>query len=1372
MNFSIRSKLIVFTFCVVLLVGGSISLYFIYQGRQRILSDFEKDARETTTLISTNIADDLYFLNVHALRLRLESARANPDISYIYVTDSEGVMLADGTQENALRDQKLTDGFSREMLRSDKWISGLEGEILKVGGPVLTPDGSRIGHLQVGFSLAEPERIIRATSKSSLYITLICLGIGAILAFILSTNFSRPILSIVQAAKEIGEGRLDTGLRVNRRDELGTLAESINRMAESLQQRRAETKKVQEELQARYKEMEALYEMGQTVLGSPDLKTVLEKMLDQVLSIFHLDIGNIRMFRSDGSMLIGAYKGYQDPENVRMHLMRVHGSSPKTESLVPKVIASKKSLAVEDVPAVEGMSTFKREGVQSAIIVPIFSQEEGLGIIEVGSRTPRKFHLNESHLLEAIGNQMGVAVQKAQLFEEIQQRARQQEALNAIATATSRSLDLKELFEIALNKTVEVTGRERVNIRLKDPLTGRVELTAHRGFSDGEIEELRRRTPHPMSEEVFASGNPLIINDSGENRSRDVLDRTRSVAWVPIKAGARVVGVLGISDNQSKPFSASEVELLEAIGSVIGVAIENARLFGETKRNLEGIRALHEIDKAITSTLDLHDILAVLLEKIELFLPYSTATIRLLNKESSLLEPVACRNLDEAEWKVAAWKPGRGPANAVFESKTPLVIRNCLEDPRVKDHEFFRKHQLVSYLGVPMFAKEEILGVLSFYTREEHEFTAEEVEFLTTLAGQAAIAIHNARLYEETERRRREAEELARVAQSLTETLDMRAVGERIVTSVRELFGVSASTLRLLQTDGSLRTLASTSEGFSISSGGEVLPGGTGLASVAVAEGKPIWSADVLHEPRIRLTDQMRDHQLRSGDRSMIAVPLRAHEKIIGSLGLADRTGRTYSDSEVALVQTFADQAALALENARLYEEARSREAQLQETNHMLSALHSVAAAASQSLDLDRVLQAAIEKIIDIFRFDATGIYIYDERMKELLLRISLASDRERFTQPQSFTGGQGIAGKVAESGKPLIFEDIEADPLYQQLSRTKSAKQLGHRFFAVFPIKGKLKNVGALTCMGGAPRRLNSNEIQLLEAVTDQIAVAIENSALYEEMVKLAADLSRSNKVKDEFLSVMSHELRTPLNVVMGYTGMIKDRLLGEINPEQEKALEKVISRARDQLTMISSILQATQLEAEGVKAETCEVSLKDFFNDLRSNYAIPFGKELSLVWDYPSDLPVINTDGEKLKHVLQNLINNAIKFTERGAVTISARYLNGASAEEADIHHPEGNSQNGLLQFKVADTGVGIAEDNFSTIFERFRQVDSSETRKYGGVGIGLYIVKKFTELLGGKVELESEEGKGSTFTVTIPGESRQQASKEEPSERVSSR
>ena len=523
-----------------------------------------------------------------------------------------------------------------------------------------------------------------------------------------------------------------------------------------------------------------------------------------------------------------------------------------------------------------------------------------------------------------------------------------------------------------------------------------------------------------IAESVNALESPLITESSELLDSGVIVGRieiSRSLRPLLLRTG--LVGLLGLLLSMAV-FATLKVLPLRALERALE---DNTRLVGETRRNLERVRALHEIDIAITSTLDLGTVLGVLLEKIDLVLPYSAVTIRLFNRESGLLEPVACRNLDEEEWKAKQWRAGRGVPNVVFETRAPVRINNVQTDPRNKDLNFFRKHGLVSYLGAPLIVQGEVLGVISFYTKEEHEFSNEEIEFLTMLAGQAAIAIHN---------------------------------------------------------------------------------------------------------------------------------------------------------------------------------------------------------------------------------------------------------------------------------------------------------------------------------------------------------------SQLYQEMVSLAAQLSRSNKVKDEFLSVMSHELRTPLNVVMGYTGMIRDRLLGEINPEQEKALEKVISRARDQLTMISSILQATQLEAEGIKVERGEISLGDLLDDLRSSYAIPLDKEISLIWDYPSDLPVIHTDGEKLKHILHNLINNAIKFTAGGQVTVSAR-VTESSRQNAESSVQQGKdlpTSGRWVEFKVADTGIGIAKEFFPVIFERFHQVDSSETRNYGGVGIGLYIVRKFTELLGGKIDVESEVGKGSTFTVTIPVANHQEAGKEEASERVSSR
>jgi signal transduction histidine kinase len=194
---------------------------------------------------------------------------------------------------------------------------------------------------------------------------------------------------------------------------------------------------------------------------------------------------------------------------------------------------------------------------------------------------------------------------------------------------------------------------------------------------------------------------------------------------------------------------------------------------------------------------------------------------------------------------------------------------------------------------------------------------------------------------------------------------------------------------------------------------------------------------------------------------------------------------------------------------------------------------------------------------------------------------------------------------------------------------------------------------------------------------------------------------------------------------------------MLGEINQKQEDALDKITDRSKDLLGMIGGILQATSIEAGAVNAESHEVKLSDFLDELRLFNDIPSNKEITLNWDYPSELPAVHTDSDKLKHALQNLVNNAIKFTEKGGVTVSVR------------HAPEENA----VKFKVSDSGIGIPKEKIPMIFEMFRQVDSSETRPYGGVGMGLYIAKKVTELLGGKIEVESEPGSGSTFTVIIP-------------------
>jgi signal transduction histidine kinase len=259
-----------------------------------------------------------------------------------------------------------------------------------------------------------------------------------------------------------------------------------------------------------------------------------------------------------------------------------------------------------------------------------------------------------------------------------------------------------------------------------------------------------------------------------------------------------------------------------------------------------------------------------------------------------------------------------------------------------------------------------------------------------------------------------------------------------------------------------------------------------------------------------------------------------------------------------------------------------------------------------------------------------------------------------------------------------------------------------------------------------------------------NQAAMAVQNARLYQrtreqsgELRRTNSALAKSNRTKSDLLSVMSHEFRTPLNLIMGYAGMLKEGCLGEISAEQQKALGRILTSSDDLLALVVRLLQATGIEANDVPLKCEEVVLSHLLAQIKANLRLPCEKELELVWDCPADLPVVMTDGEKLKHVLHNLIDNAVKFTDRGQIKVSSRAF------------PEDKK----IEFEIRDTGVGIPDEALCAVFEKFHQLDSSVTRPYAGLGLGLYIAKKFTELLGGELSVSTELGKGSTFTIALP-------------------
>ena len=424
----------------------------------------------------------------------------------------------------------------------------------------------------------------------------------------------------------------------------------------------------------------------------------------------------------------------------------------------------------------------------------------------------------------------------------------------------------------------------------------------------------------------------------------------------------------------------------------------------------------------------------------------------------------------------------------------------------------------------------------------------------------------------------------------------------------------------------------------------------------------------------------------------------------------------------------------LLVRSMRYAVERKRAEEQVQHSIRRLVALREIYLAVTSTLDRNTILRLLLEKVDHLLAPSAVStIMLYNKESGLLDIQASRNVDENEWKSHLS-KNETGLLDLVFRTRAPLVIRDFQTGPLGHD---QKFFRKHGVVSYLGLPLVTKEEFLGVLSIYMRQEHQFSDEEVDFYSTLAGQAAMAIHNSYLYEETRDLARDLMTANKVKSEFLSVMSHELRTPLHVIMGHTGMVCDRMLGEISEKQERSLTKAMNSSRELLGMINSILEVTRIEAEAVNVTRHEFNAGSFLSELQSTYDVPLNKDLTLSWDYPMNLPVMRTDSGKLKQILQNLINNAIKFTEKGSVTISAQYLPGTAA----------------VEFKVADTGIGIPKKAMPFIFEKFRQLDSSDTRAYSGVGLGLYIIKQFTDLIGGTVRVETEPGRGSTFVVTVP-------------------
>ncbi len=400
--------------------------------------------------------------------------------------------------------------------------------------------------------------------------------------------------------------------------------------------------------------------------------------------------------------------------------------------------------------------------------------------------------------------------------------------------------------------------------------------------------------------------------------------------------------------------------------------------------------------------------------------------------------------------------------------------------------------------------------------------------------------------------------------------------------------------------------------------------------------------------------------------------------------------------------------------------------------------LHALSQRLMAISDLDSMARALFEAASDVSLVKAITLRLRNETtgVFEPIACHNLDQAEWRMAAP---LGGVGLSRAVIKSKQAVTFNDLQG---YANVQNVPFLKKYGLVSYLGMPLLSPSGINGVIGYYSAASRGLDQDDIEYLTLVADVTAFAVANTrypagALQDKSVTSRFGSAGSEQAKEEFLNVMSHEFRTPLSLIMGHAGMIREGLLGEINEEQRNSLDRVMENSDNLLSMVLSILQVSRIEAGGIHLVARSIALPDLFSELKGDYAPQVNERRKIVWYCSPDLPVLRADRERLKDILCHLIDNAVKFTAHGRIVIAAEHIN----------EPAG------IRFTVADTGVGIPTEALSFIFEKFRQSDSSGTRAFDGAGLGLYIAKKYADLLGGDLSVISEVGYGSTFTLKLP-------------------